>query len=224
MGSLKRTNDVRRKRQPVSKKLQHGPPAAEWDSTPSLVASSVVRDLTLTELLSAAGRGDDQALARAFERVYDDLRRLARRRVQGAPTTLSATALIHELYLRLEKNEGTLTSRAHFFSVAARAMRQIVVDYARRHGALKRGGRTRPLSLDDAEIAVEDNRLELLGLDQALERLAEVDPRLVKLVELRFFGGFGEQETAELLGVSLSTVQRDWRRAKAWLRVHLENG
>lgn len=177
----------------------------------------------ITELLAAAGRGEPDALDQVFALVYGELRRLAHRQIRhGVPgETIDTTALVHEAYLRLTRNQGlALRDRSHFFALSARSMRQILVDLARERTALKRGG-GRPLEpLDEERIAVEERADEILGLDQALERLAAVDERLARLVELRFFAGLSVEEVAELLGVSDRTVKRDWRKARAFL--HLE--
>ena len=165
-----------------------------------------------------------------WARVYEDLRRLAHRRLASERTghTLSTTALVHEVYLRLQSQRAVeCEDRALFFTQAARAMRRILVDYARRHRAQRRGGsRVRialdALNVDDSDggfqIAAAERAEELLALDEALERLAVIDPRLAKVVEYRFFAGLTEEEAAEVLGVTARTVARDWVKARAWLR------
>lgn len=152
--------------------------------------------------------------------VYDDLRRIARNRLAGHRRgQLDTTGLVHEAYLRLvDQTEAPWESRAHFFAVAARAMRQIVVDFARRRRASKRGGSKIRVSLEETEIAVGEEAERLVLLDEALDRLAEVGVRMTRVVECRFFAGLTEEETAQALDVSLRTVQRDWKKARAWLK------
>lgn len=155
--------------------------------------------------------------------VYDELRRLARRQLAGHQRgLLDTTTLVHEVYLKLAR-QGQIPpdSRSHFLGIAARAMRQIVVDFARRRGAQKRGGEQPDLSLDAQTIAVEAEAEKVLALNDALGRLAEIDPRLIRVVECRFFAGLSEEETAAALDVSTRTVQRDWMRARAWLQTQL---
>jgi len=172
-----------------------------------------------TMLLAAARSGDKDAEARLFERVYSDLHRLAQRQLRaanGGPE--HATSLVHEVYLRLAAHGLALNDRQHFFAVAARAMRQIVVDHARTRLAEKRGAGVEPLSFDSAIGAVAQGRCEeLLQVDAALQRLAEVDPRLGEFVELRFFGGLRFDELAAATGLSERTLKRDWTKARAFL-------
>jgi RNA polymerase sigma factor (TIGR02999 family) len=151
--------------------------------------------------------------------VYDELRRLARlqRRRLAPGQTLSTTALVHEAYLKLSARPGRWNDDHHFFSSAARAMRQILVDYARRRTSLKRGSGVAAEHLDEGR-AADHQALRMLALDLALRELAAVDERLVRVVECRVFAGYSEEETARALSVSLRTVQRDWMRARAWLR------
>lgn len=180
--------------------------------------------LAVTELLAAHRAGDENALDQAFAFVYDDLRRAARAQLRkGASPTLNTTGLVNEAYLRLvDQSEAAPTDRAHFLAVASRAMRFIIIDYARRRTAAKRGGGARHLPLEDVDIAVESQAQQLVILDEAIESLAELDERLVRIVECRYFTGMTESETAEALEVSLSTVQRDWKRAKAWLAEEMQ--
>ena len=163
--------------------------------------------------------------------LYDELRAIARRqlRAERDSHTLNTTGLVHETYLRLVMQRVECTDRAQFFAIAARLMRRVLIDYARHHRAAKRGGPDRTLTLDgddqapDVQPAVADERAELLvALDEALERLAAIDPRLAQVVECRFFGGLSEEETAEALGVTARTVRRDWVKAKDWLRHAVE--
>lgn len=152
--------------------------------------------------------------------VYDELRLLASRRLRrSAPAgSLDTTALVHELYLKLvQPARVDWRDRAHFLAVAAGAMRYIVVDHARRSSTAKRGGEVRHTSLDAAKLGAEIPSVEILALDQALERLARLDDRLARVVELLFFGGLTERETGEVLAVSERTVRRDWRKARAFL-------
>ena len=178
-----------------------------------------MNSLPVTELLAAHRAGDDQALDRAFEFVYDDLRRAASAQLRrGSSPTLDTTSLVNEAYLRLVGKAPAATDRSHFLAIAARAMRYIIIDYARKRGAAKRGGGAKHIQLDDAEVAIESQAQQLLALDEAMKALNNLDQRLVQIVECRFFTGMTEKETAEAMGTSLSTVQRDWKRAKAWLR------
>jgi RNA polymerase sigma factor (TIGR02999 family) len=141
----------------------------------------------------------------------------------GRDAILNTTALVHEAFLRLPGQSGlSLQDRRHFFSVAAIAMRQIVIDHARRRTALKRGGGVRHVDLEDTELAVDDRAEELLALDGALSRLSQLDERLGRVVELRVFGGLSVEETAEVLDVDPRTVKRDWRKARAILYAALE--
>ena len=174
----------------------------------------------VTRLLHQLHSGDANALDRLYPLVYDELRRAAVRALarERASHTLQATELVHEAYLKLL---GPLNvnwqNRAHFLAVAARAMRQILVDHARRRQADKRGGGVEHVTLGDPEADLSLPAEELLALDDALQRLEAVEPRLRTVVEYRFFGGLTEREIAEVLGVTERTVQRDWVKARAWL-------
>ena len=175
----------------------------------------------VTELLLAWSAGDQGALDRLVPLVYAELHRLAKSymRKERAGQTLQTTALIHEAYLRLiDANQVQWQNRAHFFGVAAHIMRQILVAMARERGAQKRGGGVRQVSLDEQLIVSPEQDEDLVAIDEALSALAEVDARKAKVVELRFFGGLTEEETATALKVSPETVRRDWRIARAWLR------
>ena len=179
---------------------------------------------SITDLLLQVRQGSPDAMDRLFPLVYEELRRVAHRAVRGERTghTLGTTGLVHEAYLRLvDQTRIEYRDRGHFFGIAARAMRQILVDYARRHRAGKRGGDQRAISLDDAVLGVEDRAEALLGLDEALTELESVDSRLGQVVQCRFFGGLTEEETGEALGVTARTVRRDWLKAKGWLHHHL---
>ena len=175
----------------------------------------------ITQLLRAWSAGDPEALTRLVPLVYDELHRLAgaQMRSERKGHTLQPTALVNELYLKLADRESPRwRDRAHFFAVAARAMRQILVDYARVRDAGKRGGEETRISLDDATLATDPPGLDLLALDLALERLEALDERQARLVELRVFSGLTIEECAEVLGCSHATVSREWRHAQAWLR------
>jgi RNA polymerase sigma factor (TIGR02999 family) len=179
----------------------------------------------VTELLNQWAGGDEAAGEKVLPMVYGELRRIAKRSIKrrGPSQTLQTTAVVHEAYLRLVGDRGKQWEhRTHFFGVAAKAMRQILVDYARATSAAKRGGQQRALALDDALVVCNERMPDVVALDDALTALAELHPRQSQVVELRFFGGWNVEETAETLGVSPETVARDWRAAKAWLYRELE--
>ena len=158
--------------------------------------------------------------------AYGELRAIAHARLawRGAGGTLSTTALVHEAYLKLAgQSPSKWRDRGHFFAVASLAMRHVLVDFAKARETLKRGGTRRRITLDDDAIAVDDQADALLQLDEALARLAASEPRLAKVVELRFFGGLGEDEIAESLGITVRTVRRDWVKARVMLRHVLES-
>jgi RNA polymerase sigma factor (TIGR02999 family) len=174
----------------------------------------------VTRLLLDAGRGNREALDALFPLVYQELRRRAHAYLRSERTehTLSTTALVHEAYLQLVDIERVqFRDRGHFLAVAARAMRRILVDSARRHRAAKRGGGGPVLSLDEVPTLSVQRSEEILALDRALEKLAGHTERLAQTVELRFFGGLTIEETAGALGIAPSTVELDWNKAKAWL-------
>ena len=181
----------------------------------------------VTELLLAFRDGDRAAFDQLMPMVYDDLRKVARAQLRrGRPgATLDTTVLVHELYLKMaDQQRLDARDRGHFLAISAHAMRQVIADYARRRTAAKRGGDSDPVPLDEApEIADREARW-LLDVDQALERLAGRDERMAKVVECRFFAGFSEEETAAALDTSVRTVQRDWMRARAWLKEELGGG
>jgi len=171
----------------------------------------------VTRLLEAAVGGDQDALDRLVPLVYDDLRRLAHRQLgrEGGGHTLQTTGLVHEAYLKLAGGAGIgAANRAHFLAIAARAMRQVLVDYARRRKAEKRGGGVINVTLNDGDQGMDVSSDDLLALDDILGQLEE---RQRQVVELRFFGGLEEKDIAEALGVSERTVRRDWVKARAWL-------
>jgi RNA polymerase sigma factor (TIGR02999 family) len=181
---------------------------------------------SITELLADLRGGRREAFDQILPLVYQELRRTARRELAVRPSdSLSATALVHELYLKFSGSQhADWHNRAHFLAVAAVAMRHILVDRARRRSASKRGGPHRVVTLDDALVA-SDNRAEsLLELHEALDHLATLNPRLARVVECRFFGGMTEQETAEALGVTERTVRRDWVKARGLLHHALGAG
>lgn len=173
----------------------------------------------VTRLLESLRDGDPEALSALFPVVYAELRAIARRQMAGHRRgTLSTTAIVHEAYLKLLAGQAMdVEGREHFFSLAARAMRQILIDYARMRLAAKRGAGVPDLPLELGEIDIEQRAEELLDLDRALERLHGTDQRLCRIVELRFFAGLSVEETAELLTLSPRTVKRDWRKARAFL-------
>jgi RNA polymerase sigma-70 factor, ECF subfamily len=181
----------------------------------------------ITGLLARWSHGDERALDSLTPMVYRDLRGLAAHllRSERSGHTLQPTALVNEAYVKLAgQAKVQWQNRTHFFAVAARVMRQILVDYARSHQRAKRGGGATPLPLDEALVFAPERSSDLLLLDEAVDRLAEVDPRKAKVVELRFFGGLSNEEIAETLQISSNTVMRDWNMAKAWLRREMESG
>jgi len=174
----------------------------------------------VTRLLVRLRSGEDAVLDELLPAVYDALRDIARNQLHGerADHTLQTTELVHEAYMKLVDHETVdWQDRQHFFAVAARAMRQILVDHARQRTAQKRGGGAQTVPLDDVSPQRELGPGDLIALNDALDRLAERDERKAQVVECRFFGGYTTQETADVLGVSRSTVVRDWRAAQAWL-------
>ena len=179
----------------------------------------------ITLLLADWSNGDENALARLMPLVYDELRQMAKRymRSQPHPHTIQTTELIHEAYLKLAKgSDKNWQNRAHFFGVAATAMRHILVDYARSKQSKKRDWQNR-VSLSDGAIASNDRSADLVSLDEALTSLQALDERKSRVVELRFFGGLTNEEMAEVLKISTETVKRDWRFARTWLLRELSN-
>ena len=179
----------------------------------------------ITQLLAAARQGDEGALDRLMALVYDELRAMARRQLRRRRPgqTITTTALVHEAYLKLVHYEGAgFQDRSHFLSVAALAMRHILVDAARQHAAKRRGGEEVRITLEELDLGRKDDgadarAVEILAIDRALTSLAALSERLSRLVELRFFAGLTEEETAEVMGTSERTVRRDWRKARAYL-------
>jgi RNA polymerase sigma factor (TIGR02999 family) len=174
----------------------------------------------VTRLLGQACAGDRQAFDQLLPVIYQELRRVAERQLrrERPDHTLGVSGLVHEAYLKLvDQLQVDCQCREHFYSLAARAMRQILVDYARKRQAGKRGGEWNRTSIENKQLGFDSPLEELLAVEEALEKLGRTDERLRKLVEYRFFCGLSEQETAELLGVTVRTVQRDWVKARAWL-------
>jgi RNA polymerase sigma factor (TIGR02999 family) len=180
----------------------------------------------VTGLLHDWQRGDAAALDRLLPLVYDELRRVARARLRAERPghSLQATALVHEAYLRLVGAGATPRNRTHLFAMAARLMRQILVDHARRRDARKRGGSVTMIALDEAVPAPPVATVDLLALDEALTELTALDPRLCQVVELKFFAGLNIDEMAEALRVSPATIERDWTVSRAWLHQRLSPG
>lgn len=203
------------------------PTATQGEKTvqqPASFTEANAHEANVTELLVAYRAGERGAFDRLLPLVYDDLRRIARRQLgYNHQQTLSTTGLVHESYLKLvDQTRVDYQDRSHFLAISARAMRQVIIGYARKRNAAKRGGGERAVTLDEARIAVADEAERLLAIDQALQRLAERNERLARVVECRFFAGLSEEETAEALKVSLRTAQRDWMRARAWLKQELQ--
>jgi RNA polymerase sigma factor (TIGR02999 family) len=183
-------------------------------------ATGMGAERDVTDLLLDIPEGGRQAIDQLLPLVYDELRQIAHRLLlrENSGHTLTTTALVHESYLRLvDQRRVAWADRAHFFAVAAVAMRRILVDYARRQRASKRGAGNQPLPLDDAVVVADERAQEMLALDDALTRLAALNERLSRVVECRFFGGLTTEETAAALGVTPRTIERDWAKAKSWL-------
>lgn len=179
----------------------------------------------VTRLLEAAGGGDRRALENLYEQVYGELRQLATsgmRRERGAHT-LQPTALVNEAFLRLAPGAGVWENRRHFFGAAAQAMRRILVDHARQKQADKRGSGLERVTLADLDVSAPETDLDVLAVNEALERLAQEEPRLAEMVNLRFFAGMSIEDTARALDMSPATVKRDWAFARAWLCEQIEN-
>lgn len=174
----------------------------------------------ITAILATLGAGDQEALKSLIPLVYDELRRLARYHLnrERSDHTLQSTALVNEAYMRLAGQELRIQNRAHFFAIASQLMRQILVDYARRHRAGKRGAGVCLLTLDEQVALPQTRSVDVVALDDALNTLAQLDPQQCRIVELRFFGGLSIDETSEVLRISAATVKRDWATARVWLR------
>lgn len=178
----------------------------------------------VTQILAAASRGDGHAAQKLFPLVYDQLRTLAEHYLkdQRPGHTLQPTALVHEAYLKLIGIEdGSWTDRGHFFCVAAVSMRHILVNYAKHKKRLKRGGQRDRVAVDAALALVEERAIDVVVLDEALTKLATLDPQQARVVELRFFAGLSVEETAKVLGISERTVHREWSTARLWLRAEI---
>jgi RNA polymerase sigma factor (TIGR02999 family) len=180
---------------------------------------------SITQLLADHTAGDKESLERLLPLVYDELKRLAEShlRREQREHTLQPTALVHEAYLRLIRQDVNWQNRTHFFGIAGRLMRQILVDYARERSAGKRGSGSVKLSLDEAIYLSDERAGVLIALDDALKELAEFDSEKARLVELRYFAGLSVEETAKALGISVPTVVRHWRSAKAWLMARINS-
>jgi len=181
----------------------------------------------VTELLKGWHDGDRNALDAVLPLVYKELRRLAHfhLRKERPDHTLQSAALVNEAYCRLiGQSPPELQNRTHFFAVAAQLMRQILVDYARRHRAAKRDGGTCKISLDDAAVLPQRNEADVLAVDDALKALAKIDPRQSRVVELRFFAGLSLEEISQAMGIAPATVQREWTAARAWLHREISRG
>jgi RNA polymerase sigma factor (TIGR02999 family) len=188
------------------------------------VATAVPREATVaahSEILDDLRSGRREALDRILPLVYDELRAIAHRRLAARESngTLVTTGLVHEAYLKLvDQSSAEWRDRAHFLALASVAMRHVLIDRAKGRTALKRGGVRRRVTLDDAIASVDDQAESLLEIDDALDRLARIEPRLARVVECRFYGGLTEEEIAEALGVTVRTVERDWAKARMLLR------
>jgi RNA polymerase sigma factor (TIGR02999 family) len=181
----------------------------------------------ITHLLVAWGKGDQDARDQLIGEVYDELRRLAHHhlRRERPGHSLQTTALVHDAYLQLvDQRRVQWQNRAHFFGIAAHLIRRILVEYARRRAAGKRGGDAVRVTIDPEMTASQPRDLGVVALDDALNRLAAIDPQQGRIVELRFFGGLTVEETADVVGISPRTVKREWRMARAWLERELETG
>ena len=188
--------------------------------------TSSVSQQRVTELLADWSHGDNGALAELTPLVYEELRRLAHHFMEGQRPdhTLQTTALVNEAYMRLaDQTKPSWQNRAHFFAVAARAMRQILVNYARSNRAQKRGGGALKVELDEVAIISPEESKEIVDLHEALERLTALDSRKAQVVELKYFGGLNYDEMAEVLKISSVTVRRDWEFARLWLYTELHN-
>jgi RNA polymerase sigma-70 factor (ECF subfamily) len=180
----------------------------------------------VTRLLGEIGRGEKQAVNDLLPLVYDELHRIARsyfRRERGEHT-MQPTALVHEAYIRMVDQRAPLESRGHFMAVAATQMRRVLLDYARKHRAARRGGDDQKVLLEDTMVICEQRPVDMILLDVALGKLAALDARQAQLVELRFFAGLSVEETAEVMGVSPATVKRSWSSARAFLHREMTGG
>lgn len=174
---------------------------------------------TLTQLLLASSHGDQKALDAVMPVVYDELRRLARSymRRERPGHTLQTTVLVHEAYLRLLGQDASWANRAHFFGIAAKMMRRILLDHAKSRGRAKRGGNPLRVTLDEPALFSKSPDMDLVAVDEALRRLEEIDPQRAQIVELRFFGGLSAEEISKVMDLSTATINRQWAGARAWL-------
>jgi RNA polymerase sigma factor (TIGR02999 family) len=180
----------------------------------------------ITQVLQAWRRGEQEAFKQLMSLAYEELRRIAHRQLRCGkpPLTLDTTGLVHEAYVKLVGSPAMdCRDRSHFFAISARAMRQIIVDYARKRNALKRGRYSPHVPLDAARMPADRQAALIVALDEALGALAAFDERLVRVVECRFFAGYTDEETASALHISPRTVQRDWKRARAWLKEEMNS-
>lgn len=185
------------------------------------------RKHAVTQALVDASQGNEEAAGLLWELTYEEMRRIAYRQLQSERSdhTLSGTDLVHEAFIRLVDQEKIVwRDRAHFFGVAAQACRRVLIDHARKRNAKKRGGKRVRITVDRAGLQAETPSEEILALDEALHRLSDMDERLAKVVELRYFGGLAEKEVAETMDMSVRTVRRDWVKARAWLHRELRPG
>ncbi|MCW9708499.1 sigma-70 family RNA polymerase sigma factor [Fodinibius salsisoli] len=174
----------------------------------------------MTQLLLEAGSGDKEAMDALYPHVYNQLRDIAKAQLskERSGHTIQKTALVHEVYLKLiDQTRVDWQGRTHFYAIASRAMRQILIDYARKRNAQKRGGNQEPLPFDEEKIALDNHTEQLLELNDLIDKLAEFDERKSRVVEMRFFGGMTIREIAELLDVSTRTIDRDWLKARGWI-------
>jgi len=180
----------------------------------------MAKSTDVTALLQALDSEDDEVVDALFDRVYDELHDLAHRQLQRLKPgqTLNTTALVHEAYLKLvDQSEAEWEDRTHFFAVSATAMRHVIINYARKQSAQKRGGEVTHVEFNERIMAPQEGAEALITVDRALDRLAERDERMARVVELKFFGGLTQKESAAVLDVSTRTVRRDWTAARAWL-------
>lgn len=179
----------------------------------------------VSELLGAVDRGEDGAINALVAAVYPELKRLAHFQLAGERPghTLNTTAIVHEAFLRLASSDGAWNDRGHFLRAAATVMRHLLVDHARKRTAEKRGSGRAPLTLEDDRHSTDDDSMAVLAMDDAIRNIAELDPRLERIIECRYFAGLSVNDTAEALGMAVRTVERDWRRAKGYLLKAMES-
>lgn len=180
----------------------------------------------ITQLLHSISSGNQEAFNDLLPIVYDELKKIASHQLNNEylANTMSKTDLVHELYIKLvDQSQVSFNDRTHFYAIAARSMRQLLVDYARKKKAAKRGGNQHDLSLDMDLINIQKHAEQILDVNEHLTKLAQFDERLAKIVELRFFAGLSIENTAELMEISISTANRDWMKARAWLYQQIKN-